>query len=98
MDFKYTPDEQETTINMFPPSVSKKAEIFSCIPAMMDRLRELSEGYPADVAIVEKDGCVTATVPVSWVKIAPKRRSTMTDEQKKANAERLAAYREARKT
>lgn len=97
MGMVYSPDEQETTINIFHPTISKQAEVFTCIPAMMNRLRDLATEYPQDVAIVEKDGCVTATIPVSWVKVAPKRKCYLTDEQKKANAERLARYREAKK-
>ena len=93
----YSFDEQETTINMFPANVSKKAEIFSCVPAMMNRLRDLAADHPGEVAIREDDGCVFATVPVGWVKIQPKRKCNMTEEQRKANAARLAAYMEAKK-
>lgn len=96
MKQSYSMDEQETTINMFPPSVSNKAEIFSCVPAMINRLRKMAEDHPADVAIREDNGCVFCTVPVSWVRIAPKRKCTLTEEQKQANAKRLAEYREAK--
>lgn len=93
----YGTDEQETTINIFHKSVSNKAEIFTCIPAMMDRLRTLAADYPNDVAIVEKDMCINATVPSGWIRVSPKRKCNLTDEQKKAGAERLRAYREAKK-
>ena len=61
----YTVDEQETTINMFPANVSETAEIYTCIPFMMQRLVDLQKEYPNDVAIVEGDGYIDATVPRS---------------------------------
>lgn len=97
MKHTYSFGEQETTINIFPTNVSKTAEVFSCIPAMMNRLRELAADHPRDVAIREDDGCLFATVPASWIKIQPKRKCNMTEEQRKASAERLAAYMEAKK-
>ena len=92
MAYKAPTEEQETTINMLPPTVSKQAEIYTCIPAMMAHLTKLASEYPSDVAIVNGDGYVTATVPSSWIKVAPKRKCTLSEEQKKANAARLAAY------
>ena len=97
MKRSYSFDEQETTINMFPANVSKTAEIFSCIPAMMNKLRELAVSHPSDVAIKDNEDCVFATVPTSWIKISPKRKSNMTEEQRKANTERLMRYMEAKK-
>ena len=91
-------DEQETTINIYPPVISPLAEIYTCVPATMKRLQKLAAGHPDDVTLREKDDCVFATVPASWVRITPKRKSTMSDEQRRANAERLARYREARQT
>lgn len=89
-------DEQETIINMFPKKMSKHAEIYSCIPAMENRLRRFAENNPKEVTIIEKDDAVFATVPASWIRITPKRKCHLTDEQKKANAERLRAYKEAK--
>ena len=97
MNVSYSLDEQETVINIVPTIVSKRAEVFSCIPTMMKKLRKLYKDHPEDVDLSEKDGCVTATVPAAWIKIAPKRRCTLSDEQKRANAERLAQYMEANK-
>lgn len=97
MSHNYTIDEQETIINMLPATVSKQAEIYSCVPQMVSRLRKLAEDNPKDVAIMEDDGAVTATVPLSWIKIAPKIKRQMTEEQRQANIERLARYREAMK-
>lgn len=94
----YSINEQETTINVFPKAVSDKAEIFTCIPTMMDRMRKLAKEYPTDVCIREEDGALFCTVPIGWVKVAPKRKCTLTEEQKAANAARLAAYREVKQT
>lgn len=93
MKSPYLIEEQETTINVFPSQVSKTAEIYTCIPNMMEMLMKLQTEYPEDVAFVIKDDGMQATVPRSWIKIQPKRKSVMSDEQKRANAERLAAYR-----
>ena len=95
---KISKEEQETTINMFPTGISNKAEIFTCIPAMMTKLFKLAEDHPRDVSIRENDGCLFCTVPVSWVRISPRRKCNLSDEQRKANGERLKAYMEARKT
>jgi hypothetical protein len=84
-------DEQETTINMYPASVSKTAEVYTCIPAMMQRLINLQKEYPSDVAIVDGDGYIDATVPRDWIKVQPKRKCNMTDEQRKKAADRLNA-------
>lgn len=97
MKTQYPIDEQETTINVFPKSVSEYAEIYTCIPHVIDRLVKLHEEYPDDVAVMIKDGYINATVPREWVKIQPKRQCTLTEEQKRANAERLAAYRNSKK-
>lgn len=94
----YSINEQETTINVFPKAVSDKAEIFTCIPSMMDRMRKLASSYPSDVCIREEEDAVFCTVPIGWIKVAPKRKCTLTEEQKKANAERLAAYRGVKQT
>lgn len=97
MKKSYSFDEQETTINMFPANVSKTSEVFSCIPVMMNRLRKLAVDYPSDVALRDNEDCVFATVPSSWIKIAPKRKSNMTEEQRQANKERLIRYMEAKR-
>lgn len=92
----YALDEQETHICVMPKVVSKDAEIFSCIPTMMDRLSKLYTEHADEMMLVEGDGFVKATVPASWIKVSPKRKSVMTEEQRRAAAERLASYRKAR--
>lgn len=92
MDDKVTMEEQETTINIFPAQVSKTAEIYSCIPAMVKRLKKLAVNRPDAVRILHDDGrSVTAEVDRSCIKVSPKR--IVSDEQRKAASERLAAAR-----
>ena len=93
----YELEEQETTINLYPKQVSDKAEVYTCIPHMITQLRKLQSANPDDVSITETDGAVDATVPRDWVKIQPKRRSNMTEEQKQAAAAGLAAYRDSQR-
>ena len=93
----YALEEQETTINIMPAAVSKTAEIYTCIPTVIERIFKLYDEYPEDVCIVEGDGYITATVPRGWIRIQPKRKCTLTEEQKRANGERLAALRAAKK-
>ena len=93
MKSAYALDEQETIINVLPTVVSDKAEIYTCIPPMMNRLLKLQQEYPSDVVVSQGDGYINATVPKDWIKVQPKRKCTLTAEQKQANAERLKAYR-----
>ena len=97
MKTQYALEEQETTINVFPKNVSDRALVFTCIPNMVKRIKKLRDDYPDDVVLTEGDGFVDASIPRGWVKIQPKRKCTLTEEQKRANAERLAALREAKK-
>lgn len=85
-------DEQETTINIFPAQVSRKAEVFSCIPSTVRRLKKLAAERPDAVTIISQtDDSVMAEVDRSCVRISPKR--IVSEAQRKANAERLAAAR-----
>ena len=96
MQSPYTLDEQETTINMFPANVSETAEIYTCIPFVMTRLINLQKAYPNEVAVVEGDGYLNATVPRSWIKIQPKRKCNLSDERRKEIAENLNAAKKAK--
>lgn len=87
----FTLDEQETTINVLPAVVSKSAEIYTCIPNMIEKIKKLAEEYPNDVVVVEKDGYVNATVPRGWIKIQPKRKSSMTEEQRRQFVQNMNA-------
>ena len=96
MRSQYSLDEQETTINVFPKAVSEHASIYTCIPSMVQRIKKLYESYPDDVTFVEYAGGVQASVPRGWIKIQPKRKCTLTEEQKLANAARLATMRKGK--
>lgn len=41
------------------------------------------------------DGCIYASVPSQWLKIAPPRKLSYTDEQREAMGERLKKYRKS---
>ena len=90
-------DEQETIINVFPSIVSKIAEVYTCIPCTIQRLTKLKQQYPDEVTLVEKDDGVEAQVPSEWIRISPKRRSFMTEEQRQAKAELMKALNAAKK-
>lgn len=86
-----TLDEQETTINLFPKQVSDRADVYSCVPAMMAKLRKLAESFPDDVRIEKEDQIgLFASVPQSWVTIRKPRQMNYTEEQKQVMRERLA--------
>ena len=57
------------------------------------RIRRLAESYPGDVIIIkqpeENDGCIYAKILPEYVKIAPKRKLNLTDEQRDAARARM---------
>ena len=61
-------------------------------------ITRLKERYPDEVDIrhVNKDGSIVAHIPFEWMRIVPKRKDTMTDEQRELARERMAALRKAR--
>ena len=82
-------DEQETVIIMYPPQVSKAAEVYSCMPNMLKKLRKLAETRPDCVRIKQDLGdAIFVDMDRSCVKISPKRK--LTEEQRAAASERLA--------
>lgn len=86
---KRTPyDEQETVITISAPQVSRKAEVYTCIPSMFKKIKKLAETRPDCVRIKQDLGdALFAEVDSSCIKISPKRR--MSDEQRAAAAKRL---------
>lgn len=54
-------------------------------------LKRLKEKYPEQVEIVHvnRDGSMLARVPFEWMRIVPKKRVSLTDEQRAAFAERM---------
>lgn len=61
----------------------------------ISKIRKLAKSRPDECQIVaeNKDGSIMAHVPVSWVKISPKREVNMTEERRKQLAEILRAGR-----
>ena len=61
----------------------------------ISRIKKFAAERPEECKIVaeNKDGTICAHIPVSWIKIAPPREVKLTEEQRQALAERLAAYR-----
>jgi len=94
-DFVITPlDEQETTIDI--DYREKRAYIYTSRSAVSKKLLSLCEEHDeAEVVKVDKYGA-EISVPVDWISIKPKKKRTMSEEARKAMAERLAAVRELR--
>ena len=88
-------EEQETTINLYPPQVSKTAEVYTCMPVTMKKLKKLASDRPELARITSDNGVqLTAEVDRSCIKIQPKRR--VSEQQRQAAAERFAAARAAK--
>lgn len=64
---------------------------------VINRILKLKEQHPADVEITKRpennDGCLYAVIPAKWLRISPPRVNNLTEEQRRATAERLSAYR-----
>lgn len=64
------------------------------------KIRKLKEKNPNEVVIIrqpeENDGCIYARLPVEYLKIGPKRRLALSDEQRAIAAERLKSLRKTR--
>lgn len=83
-------EEQETTISLFPSQVQNYAEVYSCIPGMVKKLRKLAAIHPDDVKIEKEDGIgIFVQVPAQWIQIRKPKQMHLTEEQREAAAERL---------
>lgn len=88
-------DEQETTITIYPSQVQNYAEVYSCIPGMMKKLRKLAADNPDDVRIEKEDDIgIFVQVPVKWVRIRRPKQVHLSEEQRKAAAERMRLARD----
>ena len=58
-------------------------------------VKRLKADFPDDVDIKHenKDGSINAYMPLKWMRITPRKKKNLSDEQKKALAERLTAAR-----
>lgn len=63
----------------------------------INKIHELKEANPKDIIILkepeENDGCIYCKFPIEYLKIGPKRRLNLSDEQRLIRAERLKSYR-----
>lgn len=61
------------------------------------KVRKLKQMYPDKVRIIkepeENDGCIYCELPVEWFTIRVPKKMNLTEEQKRASAERLALAR-----
>lgn len=74
-------DEQETTINLVPKRISKVAEIYSCEPAFMNRIRKIARERPDEVTLHDLGDQIFVELPRDWCRVTPKRKVTMTPER-----------------
>ena len=96
----YSNLERETIINF--NEEEQEARIYTFNKALQTRLRKLSSERPKDCCLDPDDrltgnGAAAFIVPKRWVKVAPPRTVTMSEEQAEAARERLKVAREAKK-
>lgn len=90
-------EEQETTINLYPSIVSTDAEIYTCIPAMRNKLKKYAAENPNIVRVTKEDEYgLFVTLPAKWVTVRKPVTRNLTDEQKAEIAARMQAGREKR--
>ncbi len=63
-----------------------------------NKIEKLAKEFPDEVTIIkhaeENDGCVYAKIPASYMRIQPKKRVSMSDEERLEIAERLRKSRQ----
>lgn len=86
--------EQETIINY--NEEEKTATVYTFNRGLKAKLAKLAAERPEDCVLSEDyaNGSQTYTVPKRWIKVSPPRK--VSEEQKKAAAERMAAWRASR--
>ena len=92
MDKRIPYEEQETVIVVPVSKISKKADVYTCVPTMLKKLKNLAESRPDCVQIKRDLGdAVFAEVDSKCVRITPKR--ILSEEQRRAASERLEKLR-----
>lgn len=63
----------------------------------INKVRRLAQQFPDEVQVtdVNQDGSIVAHVPLRYIHITRPAQRQMSEEQRKASAERLKAYRES---
>lgn len=89
-----TPYEEQETVIVIPDShVSKTADVYTCVPHMLKKLRKQAKSRPDCVQIKRDLGdALFADVDSSCIRITPKR--LVSDEQRAAASERMKKARE----
>lgn len=84
----------ETCINYCEPGT---AYMSSDERKWINKIRKLNVEHPGECIIVKEPeangGSIYAKFPISWIKVRPPKRVSMTDEQRARAAERLARNR-----
>lgn len=81
-------EEQETAITICP--TTKKAVVCSTIPATIRKLYDFAEQYDDAKITIDNAFCLAIEVPMNWIRVRPPVKRTLTGEQRKAAADRLA--------
>ena len=85
---------------MYPKAYTEWADYYTCIPSKIRQLKKFAETDPDDVIIEKEDSIgIFAQVKASWFPMRRPRQNArkLTEEQRRENAERLKAAREAKK-
>lgn len=77
-------------------SGEKTASISTSEKKWIKVIQDLKEKYPeqVDIVAVEQDGSLLAHIPVDWLRIRPKKKTNMTEDQREAAAARLKLARQ----
>jgi len=94
-DLKRTVDAGENNIEF--TRNSPTATVCFSQGRYVSKIKRLAEKYPDECKIMyeNKDGSIVAHIPVSWVKVSPKRK--ISDEQREAATERMKQYQKHKK-
>ena len=73
-------------------------EVTACERWAIGMINRLKERFPDEVEIIEtnKDGSLVAHLPYKWMRIKPKRKVELTDEQRKVLSERMRRLKESK--
>lgn len=94
---KLTLEEQETTFNLYPKKSGYLCDIYSSTPTDIALIKKYAEEYPNEITITKEDDIsIEAKAPREWFRLKPPTHRTMTEEQKQALRDRLAAQRAAK--
>lgn len=86
-------EEQETTINL--SYADKKAYVYTSKISVARSLADLCTQHQDETEVIRCDeGGFEAALPINWVTIRPKKKRQITEEQRRALTERLAAIRQ----